>query len=92
MGSGSARVTFGGAKQRVGERALEISEGGSVNGVNDDWRLGVLGRPSAQDSRLAGVRVHDMGRESAKAIFPLRRTLLTLAKLALILLVIDLLG
>src|ERR1051325_6902806 len=52
---------FGGApfccaKRKVGQRTLERTKGGAVDGVDDDWHAGTRGSQAAQNTGFAAMR------------------------------------
>ena len=61
MSGGAANDAFGSSKREVRESALERSEGGAVNMMNDNWNAGAASGEPTQKSGLAAVRVEDFG-------------------------------
>ena len=64
-------VFFGGGENEIGERALEIAERRAVDVMNDDRHARAFRGEASEDSRLAAVRVDDVGLLFAQDFFQL---------------------
>ncbi len=61
MGCEAGGEALGGAKESVGHETLKRPEGGAVDGVDNDRNARAMGSPAPQNTRLAAVRVDDVG-------------------------------
>src|SRR5665647_291221 len=54
-------IFFGGGENKIGDRALKVSERRAVDVMNNDGHAGAFCRQSSENSRLAAVRVDEVG-------------------------------
>src|SRR6185312_7185318 len=71
MRRGTRGAFFSTAENKIAQAALKFSERRAMNGVNDDGNACAFGGETAKDSRLATVRMNDVGFLFAKSFFKL---------------------
>jgi len=61
MSGNAASAPFGGAEKEICQGVLEIAEGGSVDGVDDEGHAGSRGGEAAEEAGFSAVSVDEVG-------------------------------
>src|ERR1019366_3081359 len=61
MDGGFGGIFFGGGENEVGGRALKVSKRWAVDVMDNDWHTSAFGGEASENSRLAAVRVDEVG-------------------------------